>query len=407
MNDAHLSPAVVGVVVVAGGQGTRLGAGMPKALVPLGGEPLVVHAVRAAQSAAHLGDLVVVAPATHLDQFIALLPGVRVVAGGIERTDSVAAGLAALDPLAQVVLIHDAARCLAPTGLFDKVAAGIAQGYDAVVPGLAVTDTIKQVDASGHVSSTLDRSALRAIQTPQGFTREALQRAHTAGGAATDDAAMVERLGGRVLVIEGDPRAAKITTAPDLQAAVRLLHPPGRATLIVLGGLPGVGKTTMARALAVRMPLIHLRVDIIEQAVVDSGLAGHPVGDVGYRVSHRLAAQHLDLGMTVVADMANAVTQARTGWRQLAVERGARLLEVDVVCTDEREHQRRVEVRVDDIAGLPQLSWWQIQDRDVDRWEPRLRIDTSAISADQAADIILAALGSIDELDPPQGTMLP
>lgn len=407
MIDARPSTAAVGVVIVAGGLGTRLAAGMPKALVPLSGEPLVVHAARAARAAHGVQQLVVVAPAADLSQFEALVPDAVVVRGGAERTDSVAAGIAALAPGIDVVLVHDAARALAPTALFDRVVTAVGQGYDAVVPGLAVHDTVKQVDPSGLVTGTPDRSALRAIQTPQGFTREALQRAHLAGGAATDDAAMVERLGGRVLVIEGDPRAAKITTAPDLEAAARGLYPSGTPVLIVLGGLPAVGKTTTARALAARLALTHLRVDVIEQAVVDSGLSEPPVGDVGYQVSHQLAAQHLDMGMTVVADMVNAVRQARDGWRQLAADRGAHLLEVDVVCSDESEHRRRAEGRIDDIVDLPQPTWQQIQDRDFGRWEPHLRIDTSDISPGQAADAILAALASGHEPDPKQGTMLP
>ncbi|MEO8850366.1 MAG: 2-C-methyl-D-erythritol 4-phosphate cytidylyltransferase, partial [Allobranchiibius sp.] len=230
MNDAHPSPAVVGVVLVAGGSGTRLAAGMPKALVALAGEPLVVHAVRAARATQGLRQIVVVAPVDHLEQFGGIVPDVTVVAGGAERTDSVAAGIAALVPAVDVVLVHDAARALAPVELFDRVAAAVRDGYDAVVPGLPVVDTIKQVDAAGLVTATPDRSKLRAVQTPQGFTRQALAQAHAAGGGATDDAAMVERLGGRVLVIDGDPRAVKITVEADLEAAARRLQSTQNAT---------------------------------------------------------------------------------------------------------------------------------------------------------------------------------
>lgn len=392
MSDTHRSPAAVGIVIVAGGRGTRLGAGMPKALVPLAGEPLVVHAAHAARGVRGVRQLVVVAPADHVAQFEVLVPDAVVVPGGIERTDSVAAGLAALDDGVEVVLVHDAARALSPTGLFDRVVTALRTGYDAVVPGLPVHDTVKQVDAAGLVTGTLDRSALRAVQTPQGFTVDALQRAHRAGAAATDDAAMVEGLGGRVLVIEGDPRAEKITTAADLEAAARLLHRSGEAALIVLGGLPSVGKTTTARALATRIPLTHLRVDVIEQAIVGSGLAQHPLGEVGYRVSYDLAAQHLDLGMTVVVDMVNGVPQTREAWREVADQRDARLLEVEIVCSDGAEHRRRAIGRASDIAGLPQPTWKQITDREYHRWEPDLRIDTVVTSAQQAADLIVAAL---------------
>ncbi len=225
LTDAHPSHAAVGVVLVAGGSGTRLAAGMPKALVPLGGEALIVHAARAARSAAGIQQIVVVAPVDCLEQFAALIPDATVVTGGAERTDSVAAGIAALIPAIDVVLVHDAARALAPTDLFDRVVTAVRDGYDAVVPGMSVVDTIKQVDAVGLVTATPDRSKLRAVQTPQGFTRRALEGAHAAGGSATDDAAMVERLGGRVLVIDGDPRAAKITVATDLEAAGRRLKP--------------------------------------------------------------------------------------------------------------------------------------------------------------------------------------
>lgn len=197
---------------------------MPKALVPLRAEPLVVHAARAARAVHGLRQLVVVAPADCVEQFAALLPDATVVAGGAERTDSVASGIAALHHGIEVVLVHDAARALAPPDLFDRVADAVRGGYDAVVPGLPVVDTVKQVDSAGLVTATPDRSDLRAAQTPQGFTRQALERAHAAGGAATDDAAMVERLGGRVLVIDGDPHAAKITVTSDLEAAAHRLQ---------------------------------------------------------------------------------------------------------------------------------------------------------------------------------------
>lgn len=150
---------------------------------------------------------------------------VTVVAGGAERTHSVAAGLAALRADVDVVLVHDAARCLAPASLFDRLVAAVREGADAVVPGLPVTDTIKQVDADGVVIATPERSSLRAVQTPQGFRRTMLTQAHASGAEATDDAALVERAGGRVVVIDGDALAFKVTTADDLERAGRILGP--------------------------------------------------------------------------------------------------------------------------------------------------------------------------------------
>jgi 2-C-methyl-D-erythritol 4-phosphate cytidylyltransferase len=148
---------------------------------------------------------------------------VEVVAGGAERGDSVSAGLAALPANVEVVLVHDAARCLTPVGVFQRVIAAVRGGAGAVVPGVAVVDTVKQVDESGWVLGTPDRAGLRAIQTPQGFRRDLLERAHAASSDATDDAGLVERLGERVLVVDGDPRALKITGPADLEAAGRIL----------------------------------------------------------------------------------------------------------------------------------------------------------------------------------------
>nr|WP_218852555.1 2-C-methyl-D-erythritol 4-phosphate cytidylyltransferase [Spelaeicoccus albus] len=197
---------------------------MPKALVEIDGEPMIVRAVRNAAAAGCTGTIVVVAPDGHLEQFAALV-GQRpiIVAGGAERTNSVAAGLAALPPDIEIVLVHDAARAGAPPELFDAVAQAVCSGPDAVVPGLPVPDTIKYVDADGTVTDTPDRAFLRAVQTPQGFRRAALERAHRSGRSATDDAALVERLGGRSVVIDGDLRAMKVTTRADLDAVERLV----------------------------------------------------------------------------------------------------------------------------------------------------------------------------------------
>ncbi len=147
----------------------------------------------------------------------------RVVAGGAERSDSVAAGLRALrDVPVGHVLIHDTARCLAPATVFDRVLDALAGGAAAVVPGLPVTDTIKAVDADGVVTATPDRATLRAVQTPQGFAADVIARAHAGGDRATDDAALVEALGLSVRVVDGDALAFKITDRADLERAERL-----------------------------------------------------------------------------------------------------------------------------------------------------------------------------------------
>ena len=233
----------VGVIVVAAGSGSRLGAGVPKAFVAIAGESILAHALRGVLACTSVDEVVVVAPPGHRPEAEAVCRdvgsrysasasgrrsprtavAVAVVGGGAERGDSVAAGLAALSADVNVVLVHDAARCLTPVEVFDRVAAAVRHGAPAVVPGIPVVDTIKQVTAAGLVVATPARSTLRAIQTPQGFRREVLERAHALGGDATDDAALVERLGERVFVVDGDPRALKVTTPHDLETAARLL----------------------------------------------------------------------------------------------------------------------------------------------------------------------------------------
>ncbi len=155
----------------------------------------------------------------------------RLVAGGAERGDSVLAGLRALPDELAIVLVHDAARAFAPADVFARVAEAVRAGHPAVVPGQPVVDTIKSVDAAGVVTGTPDRQSLRAVQTPQGFDRATLAGAHAQGSLATDDAALVERLGVPVLVVDGHPDAFKVTTAADLLRAERLVAdrvaPPG------------------------------------------------------------------------------------------------------------------------------------------------------------------------------------
>jgi 2-C-methyl-D-erythritol 4-phosphate cytidylyltransferase len=198
----------------------------------LGGQPLLVHAVHALASARAVDLVVVAAPENDVAAVRALLDGlaeaaeVRVVAGGPTRQASVARALQELPDDVDVVLVHDAARPLAPSELVDSVAATVRAGTDAVVPALTMPDTVKQVDAAGRVEATLDRANLRAVQTPQGFRRDVLEAAHAAaqdGDGATDDAGLVERLGRTVLVVAGAEEAFKVTRPLDLLLAEAVL----------------------------------------------------------------------------------------------------------------------------------------------------------------------------------------
>jgi 2-C-methyl-D-erythritol 4-phosphate cytidylyltransferase len=215
----------VGVVVPAAGSGTRLGPGAPKALRQLAGEPLLLHAVRRLRDCPSVGPVVVAAPAAEVAVVQRLLEGldVTVVAGGAERQDSVRLGLAALPAEADLVLVHDAARALVPVAVVEAVVAALRAGATAVVPVVPVSDTVKRV-AGDVVLETLPRGELRAVQTPQGFTRAVLEQAHASGAPATDDASMVEALGVKVVTVPGSALALKVTTPLDLVVAEACLR---------------------------------------------------------------------------------------------------------------------------------------------------------------------------------------
>ncbi len=205
----------VWTVVVAGGSGRRFG--RPKQYESLGDHRVLEVSRTVAESCS--SGVVLVVPAAD----VAREGG---VAGGATRSDSVRAGLAAVPADVDIVCVHDAARPLASAALYRRVIDAIAAGADAAVPGLPVSDTIKVIDPGaagatvlGEVIATPDRSTLVAVQTPQAFRASALRAAHAAGGDATDDAALVEAAGGRVVVVQGDPMARKITTLDDLEWA--------------------------------------------------------------------------------------------------------------------------------------------------------------------------------------------
>ncbi|MBY8879366.1 AAA family ATPase [Actinacidiphila acidipaludis] len=148
--------------------------------------------------------------------------------------------------------------------------------------------------------------------------------------------------------------------------------------LISLGGLPATGKTTLARAVARELGAVHLRIDTIEQAVVRSGLARHPVGPVGYAVGYALAEDHLRQGLTVIAESVNPLAVTRDAWRDVASRAGVRLLEVETVCSDTSEHRRRSAERTVDIPGLPLPTWDDITGREYEPWvRGRLVVDTA------------------------------
>lgn len=201
-------PASVWSIVVAGGSGERFGE--RKQYLDLGGIRVLDWALAAARASSQ--GVVLVVPA---DRAAASEPGAdRVVAGGATRSASVRAGLAAVPADATVIVVHDAARPVPAPEVWDRVLAAVASGADAAVPCVPVTDTLREVGGS-----TVDRTGIVAVQTPQAFRAGSLRAAHQHEAEGTDDASLVEAAGGRVVVVEGDPRNIKITTATDLALA--------------------------------------------------------------------------------------------------------------------------------------------------------------------------------------------
>jgi 2-C-methyl-D-erythritol 4-phosphate cytidylyltransferase len=213
----------VWAILVAAGRGERLGLDQPKAFAKLGEEPLLAEPLRRLDESEWVDAIVLVAPPGWEEPAILLAEELgcdkvsACVAGGETRTDSVRAGLAEVPADALVVLVHDAARPLLPSEVLERVLAPLSEGWDGAVPGVAVADTLKRVGRDGGVVETVPRDELRAVQTPQAFLADVLRRAFATGAEATDCAGLVEAAGGRVRVVEGDPRLLKVTTSADLE----------------------------------------------------------------------------------------------------------------------------------------------------------------------------------------------
>ncbi len=220
----------VGVVVVAAGQGRRLGGTTPKQYREVAGVPLLLHALRPFTSHRDVAHVVVVVPRDDLanpPEWLGQLTGDRLTlaAGGAERADSVAAGLEALPPNCQVVLVHDGARPFPAAAVIDTIIARARDGVSAIA-ALPVTDTVKEAEGDPpRVVATIPRDRLWRAQTPQGFPRKILEQAHAEAGrrSATDDAALVEAAGFPVLLVPDSPSNLKVTTEEDLALAAAIL----------------------------------------------------------------------------------------------------------------------------------------------------------------------------------------
>jgi 2-C-methyl-D-erythritol 4-phosphate cytidylyltransferase/2-C-methyl-D-erythritol 2,4-cyclodiphosphate synthase len=306
----------VAIIVVAAGSGTRLGAPEPKAFVPVAGRTILEHALRGVFSMADAAQVIVVAPAAQLDDARAIaervagpaVDHVSVVAGGDTRQQSVTAGLAVLEAHIDIVLVHDSARAFTPPSQFEAVVAGVRATGGGIVPGLAVADTIKQLDWTGAVERTVDRSQLVAVQTPQGFPRDGLLAAYAAASEDyTDDAAVFAAGGLPVTVVDGDALAFKITTPWDLQRAESIageraasasrsrtgigidVHAFDASQPLWLGGLHWPDEPGLAG---------HSDGDAVAHAVCDALLSAAGLGDIGGRFGTddpRFAGAHGDV----------------------------------------------------------------------------------------------------------------
>lgn len=311
----------VAIIVVAAGAGTRLGADAPKAFVGIDQHSILRHALRGVFDAAP-AQVVVVAPAgregdaqTHAAEGAGDRRDlVSVVTGGATRQESVAAGLAAVWPDVETVLVHDAARALTPGAVFDRVVAAVERTGAGVVPVLPVVDTIKQVDGE-RIAAGVDRSQLAAAQTPQGFPRAVLEKAYaSATQEHTDDAALVAAAGAEVRAVPGDARAFKITLPADLDRAQRLVAPipPASVPLERTPRMPRVGVGTDVHAFGGDGTLWlaglewpgepaltgHSDGDAVAHAIVDALLSAAGLGDIGSRfgTSHpEYAGAHADV----------------------------------------------------------------------------------------------------------------
>lgn len=282
----------VSAIIVAGGRGARVGGPVPKQLIEIGGRTVLQRSVAACDQHPGVHALVVVLPAELVETGTTLVGPTRlpcrVVAGGARRQDSVRAGFAAVAPESDVVIVHDAARPFVTAPVIDRVIAAAAD-VGAAIPGVPVADTVKRGTSFGGVrtvAATVPREEVWLAQTPQGFRREVLAKAVADGAGsaeATDEARLVELAGGRVAIVDGDPRNVKITTGDDVAEAKRMASGNRVGTGYDLHQLVSGRPMVLAGVdlQSPKGPLGHSDGDVVCHALTDAILGAAGAGDIG------------------------------------------------------------------------------------------------------------------------------
>ena len=333
-------------IIAGAGMGHRLGADIPKALIQIDGVTLIERAFAALSSV--VDEIVITAPAGYEETFRAIVgESATVITGGVLRSDSVNLALKSLSPSTKYVLVHDAARALATSDLAQRVLNELNSGESAVIPALNVVDTIKEVDRDGYVRNTPDRSVLRAVQTPQGFTVEVLKRAHEASDDATDDAALVEALGIKVKTILGEARAVKITNPEDIGMALTLLRDLDSNLRVGIGTDAHAFSSDTSRQLwlaGIHWPDVvgvdgHSDGDVAAHAICDALYSATGLGDLGSNFGVSDPQYSGASGATLLKETLTRITSAGFTINNVSVQ---------VVCNKPKIGPRRAEA----IAAL-------------------------------------------------------
>lgn len=337
-----MSQTPTSAAIIAGaGMGHRLGADIPKALIQIDGITLIERAFTALSTV--VDEIIITAPAGYEAEFQKIVgESATVITGGVLRSDSVNLALNSLSPSINYVLVHDAARALASADLASRVLGELRGGESAVVPVIQVVDTIKEIDRDGYVRNTPDRSALKAVQTPQGFALDVLKRAHAASDDATDDAALVEALGIKVKTITGEARAMKVTNPEDIAIAITHLRNSQANLLVGVGTDAHAFSTDPARELwlaGIYWPDVngvdgHSDGDVAAHAICDALFSATGMGDLGSNFGVSDPQYSGASGTTLLKETLERITRAGFVIKNVAVQ---------IVCNKPKIGPRRSE----------------------------------------------------------------